>query len=114
MARAAQGQGGSHPFRGNGERVRRWRVSVLGEESDMDGIELGRQVARMRAESTARTRLAIRGRSRSPDAAATDAERVASALEPLRRFDALRRRTGADPLARADRSRCNRARGAAT
>ena len=39
----------------------------------MDGIELGRRIARMRAESRARTRLAVLWQSRSADAAATAA-----------------------------------------
>ena len=80
----------------------------------MDGIQLGRRVGPPRAEVRARARFVVLRRSLPETAATTDAERVASAREPLRRFDALRRRTGADPLARADRSRCNRARGAAT
>ena len=65
----------------------------------MDGVELGRQVARMRAESRARTRLAVLWRSRSADAAATAADCVESAREPLRRFDALRRRPEQVPIA---------------
>ena len=65
----------------------------------MDGVELGRQVARMRAESRARTRLAVLWRSRSADAAATTADCVGSAKEPLRRFDALRRRPEQVPVA---------------
>ena len=65
----------------------------------MDGTELGLQIARMRAESRARTRLAIPWRSQPADAAATAADCAESAKEPLRRFDALRRRPGPVPLA---------------
>ncbi len=80
----------------------------------MDGIELGRRAARMRAASRAMTRLAILWRSRSADAAATAAECVESAREPLRRFATLRRRPKPDLLARLDRLRRDRAPGAAT
>ena len=80
----------------------------------MDGIQLGRRVGPPRAKVRARARFVVLRRSMLEAAAATDAERVASAREPLRRFDALCCRPGPDPLARADRSRCNRARGAAT
>ena len=64
----------------------------------MDGTELGRQIARMRAEASARTKLTILWRGLPEMAAATAADCVASAREPLRRFDALRRRPGPDPL----------------
>ena len=65
----------------------------------MNGIELGRQVARLRAEGKVRARLAAVWRGRPEDAGATAADCVESAKEPLRRFDALRRRPGPDPLA---------------
>ena len=64
----------------------------------MDGDELGRHVARLRAEGRARARLAVLWQSQPEATAATAAECVASAREPLRRFDALRRRPGPDPL----------------
>ena len=64
----------------------------------MDGIELGREVARLRAEGRARAKSAVLRRSLPEATAATAAECVASAKEPLRRFDALRRRPGPDPL----------------
>jgi hypothetical protein len=69
------------------------------EEDDMDGTELGRQIARMRAESSARTKLTILWRGLPEMAAATAADCVESAKEPVRRFDALRRRPGPVPLA---------------
>ena len=64
----------------------------------MDGIELGRQIARLRSAWRAQTRLAILRRSQPGAAAATAADCVEGAREPLRRFDALRRRPGPDPL----------------
>jgi hypothetical protein len=64
----------------------------------MDGDELGRQVARLRAEGRARAEAAALRRGQPGAAAATAAECVAAAWEPLRRFDALRRRPGPDPL----------------
>ncbi len=65
----------------------------------MDGDELGRQVARLRAEGRARTKIAVLWQSLPEATAATAAECVASAKDPLRRFDALRRRQpGPDPL----------------
>ncbi len=64
----------------------------------MDGTELGRRVARLRAEGRARARSAALRRGQPEAAAATAAECVASAKEPLRRFDALRRQLGPDPL----------------
>jgi hypothetical protein len=80
----------------------------------MDGIELGRRAARMRAASRAMTRLAILWRSRSADAAATAAEGVERAREPLRRFATLRHRPQPDLLACVDQVRRHRAPGAAT
>ena len=65
----------------------------------MDGTELGRQIARMRAESSARTKLTILWRGLPEMAAATAADCMESAKEPVRRFDALRRRPGPVPLA---------------
>ena len=65
----------------------------------MDGDEFGRRVARQRAEGRARAKAAALRRGQPEAAAATAAECVASAKEPLRRFDALRRRPpGPDPL----------------
>jgi hypothetical protein len=64
----------------------------------MDGTELGREVARLRAEGRARARFAVLRQSLPEATAATAAECVAGAREPLRRFDALRRRPGPDPL----------------
>ncbi len=64
----------------------------------MDGDELGRRVARLRAEGRAQARSAALRQSQPEATAATAAECVASAKEPLRRFDALRRRPGPDPL----------------
>ncbi len=64
----------------------------------MDGDELERRVARLRAEGRAHARSAALRQSQPDAAAATAAECVASAKEPLRRFDALRRRPGPDPL----------------
>jgi hypothetical protein len=80
----------------------------------MDGLEHGRRVALLRAEGKARARFAIVWRNQPDATAAIAAGCVESASEPLRRFDAQRRRPGPDALARADRSRCNRAPGAAT
>lgn len=51
----------------------------------MDGIALGRQIARMRTEARAWTRLAILWQSQSADAAATAADCMESVREPLRR-----------------------------
>ncbi len=65
----------------------------------MDGIELGREVAGLRAEGRARAKFAVLRQSLSEATAATAAGCVASAKEPLRRFDALRRRPGPVPLA---------------
>ena len=65
----------------------------------MDGIELGRRIARLRAAWRAQARAVFVWRGHPEDAAATAADCVRSAKEPLRRFDALRRRPGPDPLA---------------
>ncbi len=64
----------------------------------MDGYELGRRIARLRAEGRARARVAALWQNLPEASTATAAECVASAKEPLRRFDALRRRSGPDPL----------------
>ena len=80
----------------------------------MDGIELGRQIARLRAEGRARARLAVLWRSQPESAGVTAADHVESAREPPRRFDALRRPPQPDPLSRTDRSRRGRTPGAAT
>jgi hypothetical protein len=64
----------------------------------MDGDELGRQVARLRAEGRARAKSAALWQDHPEATTATAAECVAGAREPLRRFDALRRRPGPDPL----------------
>ena len=64
----------------------------------MDGIELGREVARLRAEGRARARFAVLRRSLSEATTATAADCVRVVGEPLRRFDALRRRLGPRPL----------------
>ncbi len=64
----------------------------------MDGDELGREVARLLAEGRARTKFALLWQSLPEATAATAAECVASAKDPLRRFDALRRQPGPDPL----------------
>ncbi len=53
----------------------------------MDGDELGREVARLRAEGRARARFAVLRQSLPEATAATAAECVAGAREPLRRFD---------------------------
>ena len=64
----------------------------------MDGTELGRRIARLRAEARTQGKLAVLRRSSPETTAATAAECVANAREPSRRFDALRRRQGPDPL----------------
>jgi hypothetical protein len=69
------------------------------EEDDMDGIELGRRVVRLRAEGRARARFAMVWQNRPDATAATAADCVRSAKEPLGRFDALRRRPEQVPLA---------------
>ena len=64
----------------------------------MDGTELGPEVARLRADGRARARFAVL-RQHLPEATtATAAECVQVVREPLRRFDALRRRPGPRPL----------------
>ena len=64
----------------------------------MDGTELGREVARLRADGRARARFAVL-RQHLPEATtATAADCVRAVREPLRRFDALRRRPGPRPL----------------
>ena len=65
----------------------------------MDGIELGREVARLRAEGRARGKSTVLRRSLPEATAATAADCVASAKEPRRRFVALRRRPEQVPLA---------------
>ncbi|MBD0274574.1 MAG: hypothetical protein ICV73_21915 [Acetobacteraceae bacterium] len=80
----------------------------------MDGIELGRQVARLRTEGRARARAAVLWHSQPEAAAATAAKCVESAREPLRRSDAAgRRRPEPARLARVDQLRPDRAPGAA-
>ncbi len=64
----------------------------------MDGTELGREVARLRAEGRARARFAVLRQSLPEATTATAAECVQVVREPLRRFDALRRRHGPHPL----------------
>ncbi len=64
----------------------------------MDGIELGREIARLRAEGRTRAKFAVLWQSQPEATAATAAEWVASVREPQRRFDALRRRPGPDRL----------------
>ncbi len=64
----------------------------------MDGDELGRRVARLRAEGRAQAKAAVLWRGHPDMAVATAAECVQAVKEPLRRFDALRRRSGPDPL----------------
>ncbi len=64
----------------------------------MDGDEFGRRVARLRAEGRARARFAVLRQSLPEASTATAAECVQVVREPLRRFDALRRRPGPDPL----------------
>ena len=65
----------------------------------MDGIEVGRQVSRLRAEGRVQAKAAALRRSLPEATTATAAECVANAKEPLRRFEALRRRQpGPDPL----------------
>ncbi len=63
----------------------------------MDGTELGREVARLRAEGRARARFAVLRQSPPQATTATAAECVRVVREPLRRFDALRRRPGPHP-----------------
>ena len=58
----------------------------------MDGTELRREVARLRAGWRAEARLGLLRRGQLEAAAATAADCVAGAREPQRRFDALRRR----------------------
>ncbi len=69
------------------------------EEGAMDGIEFGQQIARLRTERRTRTKIAILWQSELAATQATAADCVRRAKEPLRRFDALRRRPGPDPLA---------------
>ena len=64
----------------------------------MGGDELGRRVARLRAEGRARAKSAALWRDHPEATTATAAECVQVVREPLRRFDALRRRPGPDPL----------------
>ena len=64
----------------------------------MDGDEVGRRVARLRAEGRAQAKAATLWRDHSEMTVATAAECVQAVKEPLRRFDALRRRPGPDPL----------------
>ena len=64
----------------------------------MDGDELGRRVARLRAEGRAQAKAAVLWRGHPDMAVATAAECVQAVKEPLRRFDALRRRSRPDPL----------------
>ena len=64
----------------------------------MDGDEFGRRVARLRAEGRARANAVALWRDHPEMTVATAAECVQAVKEPLRRFDALRRRSGPDPL----------------
>ncbi len=64
----------------------------------MDGVELAREVARLRAEGRAQAQVAVLWRGHPDMAVATAAECVQAVKEPLRRFDALRRRSGPEPL----------------
>ncbi len=64
----------------------------------MDGDEFARQVARLRAEGRAQAKAAALWRDHPEMTVATAAECVHAVKEPLRRFDALRRRSGPDPL----------------
>ena len=64
----------------------------------MDGIEFGREVSWLRAEWKTRARVGVLWRRHPDAAAATAADCAAAARDPLRRFDALRRRPGPDPL----------------
>ena len=80
----------------------------------MDGTELGREVARLRAEGRAQAKAAALWRNHPDTTTASAADCVRVVKEPLRRFDALRRRPEPDPLAYVDRLRRDRARGAAT
>ena len=64
----------------------------------MDGDELVRRVARLRAEGRARAQAAALWRDHPEMTVATAAGCVQAVKEPLRRFDALRRRSGPDPL----------------
>jgi hypothetical protein len=68
------------------------------KEDAMDGIEFGREVSRLRAERTMRARLGVLWRGQPGAAAATAADCAATTWDPMRRFDALRRRPGPDPL----------------
>ena len=64
----------------------------------MDGDELGRRVARLRAEGQAQAKAAALWRDHPEVTVATAAECVQAVKEPQRRFDALRRRSGPNPL----------------
>ncbi len=65
----------------------------------MDGDELGRRVARLRAEGRARAKSAALWRDHPEATTTTAAECVQVVKETLRRFDALRRRRPEpDPL----------------
>ena len=64
----------------------------------MDGDELVRRVARLRAEARARAQAVALWRDHPEMTVATAAGCVQAVKEPLRRFDALRRRSGPDPL----------------
>ena len=64
----------------------------------MDGTELGREVARLRAEGRARARSAVLRQHLSEATTATAADCVRAVREPLRWFDALRRRPGPHTL----------------
>lgn len=60
----------------------------------MDGIELGREVARLRAAGRAEARLGMLRRSRPEPNTATAADCVATVREPLLRLEPLRRQPG--------------------
>ena len=64
----------------------------------MDGDEVGRRVARLRAEGRAHAQAVALWRDHPEMTVATAAECVQAVKEPLRRLDALRRRSGPDPL----------------
>lgn len=64
----------------------------------MDGTELGRRIARLRAEAKARRRLATLWRMHpAMPAAASAADCLRSAKEPTRRLEPLRHRPGSEP-----------------
>lgn len=64
----------------------------------MDGIELGRRVARQQAGRGADAKLAASGRGQPGAAAATGVDCAAGAPDPLRQFGALRRRQVPSPM----------------